>query len=191
MATGTPLNNEEIEAFVVTSQQGDSDAFAKIYDLFVDRIYRYVYYRVGATDAEDLTELIFLKTLENIRQYRPGTNTFSSWLFRIAHNVVIDHYRAHDQSDELSENVKDERPAAQIQQRADNAITHEVLTEAMKQLKDDYRQIIILKYLNEFSNDEICEIMGRSHAALRILQFRALKTLRRILEDMGITEFDV
>lgn len=183
------LSDPEIESLVVASQRGNSEAFGKLYDLFVNPIYRYLYYRAGAEEAEDLAELVFLKTWENIRSYRPKNRRFSAWLFRIAHNVVVDFYRSNHFKDQLSEDIPDLRIEADSIDRAHRRFDQEILGRAMKELKDHYRQILVLKYMNDLSNEEIAQIMDRSQAALRILQFRALKSLRRVLENMGISEF--
>lgn len=185
------VQQEEIERLVATSKRGDPSAFGKIYDLFVNQIYRYIYYRAGKEEAEDLTELVFLKTWENIRQYKPGKRSFSSWIFRIAHNVVVDYYRSNNYQAELHENIKDERLEMQTVSRAHRHFDQTLLSSAMRELKDHYRQIIILRYINELSYEEIGYIMGKSQAGLRILQFRALKSLRNILESNGISEEDV
>lgn len=182
---------DKIDKLVVASRNGDADAFGELYDAFVDQIYRYIYYRVGAEEAEDLTELVFLKTWENIKKYHADGGSFSSWIFRIAHNIVIDHYRSQNGDGKLHENIKDHRIEAYTQHRAHRHFDQTLLQDAMKELKGHYRQIIILKYVNELSYDEIETIMNRSQAALRILQFRALKSLRKILEDKGISSKDV
>lgn len=182
---------EDIEQLVIQAQAGRADAFAKLYDIFVNQIYRYVYFRVGGEETEDLTELIFLKILENIKQYRPGVRSFSSWIFRIAHNTVVDFYRSNHRHEELLEEIEDQRREANTLHRAHHHFDQALLTSAMHELPDHYRQIIILKYLNDLSHEEIAFIMGRSQAAIRILQFRALKNLRRILEKMGVKETDV
>lgn len=188
MAALDPQKEEEIENLVIASQRGDSEAFGKLYDIFVDPLYRYAYYRVGAGEAEDLIELVFLKSWENIKQYRPLERSFSSWIFRIAHNVVVDFYRSQRPQDELSENIIDYREEADSKALANRRFDNEVLEKAMLELKDRYRQIIILKFINDLTNEEIGYITGRSQTALRILQFRALRKLRRILERMGVNE---
>lgn len=186
-----PPSSEQIEQLVAASQNGAADAFGNLYDIFIDRIYRYVYFRIGPRDAEDVTELVFLKTWENISQYRPG-KSFAAWLFRIAHNLVIDFYRASgDRPEMLQDNVKDERTTADAQIRTHRNLNKDLLSRALGKLKDHYRQIIILKYVNELSNEEIGYITGRSQTAIRILQFRALKLLRCELESMGLSETDL
>lgn len=182
------LKTEEIEILVKKAQDGSSDAFSKLYDIFVDPIYRYIYYRARSSAAEDLTELVFLKVWENIRQYRHGVQRFSSWIFRIAHNVVIDYYRSNHVEEELYENIVDERPESSTPLRTHRSLNRDILYGAMRELKDHYRQVLVLKYINDLSNEEIGEILGRNNAALRILQFRALKSLKNILEKMGINE---
>lgn len=184
------ISDPEIEILVAASQRGDSGAFGKLYDFFVSSIYRYVYYRVGSEEAEDLTELVFLKTWENIRTYRQDNRRFSAWLFRIAHNVVVDFYRSNHFQGILSEDLPDLRKEANSIERAHRHFDQQLLGQAMKNLKDHYRQILILKYMNDLSNEEIGQIMGRSQAALRILQYRALKSLKRALENMGFSDLE-
>lgn len=182
---------EKIEKLVALAQRSDADAFAQIYDHFIDAIYRYVFFRVNADDAEDLTELIFLKTWENIGQYSRGEKSFSAWIFRIAHNIVVDHYRMQKHStEELTENIVDTRPGSSTLDRVHRSLNREVISLALHEIKDEYRQILVLKYINDLSNNEIQTILGRSQAALRILQFRALRQLKKILEKRGITEFN-
>ena len=186
-----PKKLAEIEQLVALSKNGDSEAFTKLYDNFINPIYRYIYYRVGPNEAEDLTELVFLKIWENLHQYEAGRRNFSSWIFRIAHNVVVDHYRSFHHKDELSDQVADHREEAKTTRMAEQRLTNDILNEAMKELKDNYRQILILKYINDMSNEEIAYVMGRSQAALRILQFRALKKLKVVLEERGISSADL
>lgn len=184
------LRSENVEALVASSQKGDSKSFGQLYDIFVQPIYRYVYYRIGRSEAEDLTEMIFLKTWEHIGKYRRGESSFSSWIFRIAHNVVVDYYRGSKTTDELPDDIEDSRPAVKADTMARLAVTSEILSEALKKLKDQYRQVIILKYVNDLSNEEIAEIMGKSQTALRILQFRALRQLKTMLNKKGIYDSD-
>ncbi len=178
----------KIEEFVIPAQQGDQEAFGKIYDLLVDQIYRYVYYRVQGEEVEDIVETVFLKVWENIRQYKPQKKSFSAWVFRIAHNLVVDHYRAskdrvYDQLDpELPDQSRQHNPIKSVQSTFDN----EVLKRALGKMKKQYRDIILYKFINELSNYEIAEILGKSEGSLRILQFRALKILKKELEDMGV-----
>jgi len=180
---------EEIEALVVKAQEGDHDAFSQIYDIFIDPIYRYVYYRVSSVDTEDLVETTFLKVWENIRQYRPQKKSFSAWVFRIAHNLVVDYYRANKDkfTDELSPSLPDQNRQHNPIKTTQNNLDKELLKKAIAKLKKQYQDIIIYKFINEFNNKEVADILGKSEGGLRILQFRALKALKRELKDLGVT----
>ena len=185
----TKNQESELDVLVGLAQEGDQDAFAKIYDHFIDQIYRYVYYRVQGEEVEDIVEIVFLKVWENIKQYKPQQKSFSAWVFRIAHNLVIDHYRSAKDKlyEELSIDLPDldrqHNPIKSTQNRFDNA----VLKQALVKLKKQYHDIILYKFVNELSNREIAEILGKSEGSLRILQFRALKALRKELEELGVT----
>jgi RNA polymerase sigma-70 factor (ECF subfamily) len=181
------LTPREIEILVLRAKNGDSDAFARLYDEFADQIYRYIYFKVSRNDAVDLTENVFLKVWENLKKYKSGRQYFSSWIFKIAHNVVVDHYRLSKTFTSLEYDVPDERKEVNPAYLMEQKISSDVLRKAISRLKGKYQQILVLKYINELENREIARIMRRSEGSLRILKFRALKALRRILEDMNIS----
>ncbi len=183
-STYTP---KQIDELVQRAQGGDSDSFAKIYDHFIDPIYRYVYFRVNLEDALDLTENVFLKVWENLKSYQTGKKYFSSWIYRIAHNIVVDHYRMNRETVELDYDVPDDKKDINPIVLAERSLSHTSLRKAIGKLKKKYQQIIILKYINELENHEIARIMKRSEGNLRILKFRALKALRQILEEMNVS----
>lgn len=181
-------DENEVQKLVVACQNGDSIAFGKLYDLYIDMVYRYVYYRVSKEEVEDVTENIFVRVWENIDKYVPGEHPFSSWLFRIAHNLVVDHYRFHRTHVSLRENLpehvaqSDDDPADWTAQR----LNQSQVRGAIKELKEPYQQVLVLKFLSGFDNAEIAEVMDRSEGNIRILQYRALKALRKILEKKGV-----
>lgn len=182
---------QEIEKLVKKSQKGDAEAFAQLYDHFVNPIYRYIFFKVKKEDVEDLTETLFLKSWENIKKYRKKKNTnFKSWIFRIAHNLVVDHYRLTREHSSLDPRLKETRKEADPVERADFSLNNENLKEAIGNLKKSYQQVIVLKFINEFSNEEISKTLKKSEGSIRILQFRALKALRQIMEDMGISNIE-
>lgn len=181
------LNTPEIEELVFKAQDGDQQSFAELYDIFVDPIYRYVYYRVNSADAEDLVETVFLKVWENLRQYRQQKNkSFSAWIFRITHNLVVDYYRKDKSSEELSINIPDQNRQHNPIKVTQDSMNKEVLGKAIKKLKPAYQEVIIYKFINELSNSEIAEILKKTEGSLRILQHRALKALKVELKDMGV-----
>ncbi len=169
-------------------QGGDHEAFSRLYDIFIDPIYRYIYYRVNSSDAEDLVETVFLKVWENIRQYKSKKKSFSAWVFRIAHNLVVDYYRAaKDRNfEELDMQIADQDRQHNPIKTVQNILDNQTLKIALRKLKKPYRDLVVYKFINELSNKEIAEILGKSEGSLRILQFRALKALKKELADMGV-----
>lgn len=170
------------------AQLGDTDAFGELYDLYVDNIYRYIYFRVEREEALDLTENVFLKAWENLKSYKKVSNKyFSSWLYRIAHNIVIDHYRGRRETVDITDlNLPDEKRMNDPVVLTEQSLSHDALRKAVGKLNKKYRQLILLKYVSGLSNPEIAKVMGRSEGNLRILKFRALRALRQILENMNV-----
>jgi RNA polymerase sigma-70 factor (ECF subfamily) len=182
------LTVEEIEDLAELAKEGDTVAFGSLYDFFIDPIYRYIYFKVDRDDALDLTETVFLKVWENMKSYRPGAlnGSFSSWLYKIAHNVVVDHYRLAKKYMTLSDNLPDEKQSNNPAHITEEKMSSESLRQAIRKLKRSYQQVILLKYINELENREIARILKRSEGSLRILKFRALKALKGVLEGMNI-----
>lgn len=182
------MQKDKIENLVRLVKKGDQDAFSELYDLFIDPIYRYVYYRVNSGDVEDLVASIFVKLWENIHKYRAKKKFFSAWLFKIAHNMVVDYYRsAKDRNfDELSIDVASLEREHNPIKRVEKDFDQRALRVALKHLKRSHREVIIHKFINDFSNKEISEILGKSEGSLRILQHRALKALKLELEKTGV-----
>ncbi|MFH1218461.1 MAG: sigma-70 family RNA polymerase sigma factor [Candidatus Peregrinibacteria bacterium] len=182
----------EIEEIVERVQDGDHEAFAALYDIFVDHIYRYVYYRVNAGDVEDLVETVFMKVWENIRKYRLKKKSFSAWIFRITHNLVVDYYRNSKEREvgELQIDVKAYKREHNPIRVTEDSFDQSILKDAFSKMKRSYREVLIYKFINELPNSEISLIMGKSEGSLRILQHRALKALKNVLGEMGV-KFDV
>jgi len=180
--------DEALEILVEEAQNGSTEAFSKIYDQFIDTIYRYVYYRVKSDDAEDLVETVFLKVWENLKKYKRSSSGFSSWIFRIAHNLVVDYYRLKKDKDvseldvQLADDKRDHNPIKQTE----DVFNSEILKKALSKLKRHYQEIIVYKFVNEFSNEELAKLLKKSEGSLRILQFRALKALKYELDEMGV-----
>jgi RNA polymerase sigma-70 factor (ECF subfamily) len=180
------LDKEQIEKLVRLAQEGDTEAFGKIYDFYADSIFRYLLFKVGNENAMDLTENLFLKVWENLKSYRTGNLYFSSWIFKIAHNLVIDFYRLNKQTIPLTIDIPDEKEHRDPVFIAEKSLSNKVLAKAISKLKKNYREVILLKYINELDNREVAGILRRGEGSLRILKFRALKALKRILEEMGV-----
>jgi RNA polymerase sigma-70 factor, ECF subfamily len=165
----------------------DPNAFGEIYDRFVDRVYRYLYFRTGShPEAEDLAEQVFLKAWEAIGRYRWQGRPFLAWLYRLAHNTHIDHVRT--QRPTLSLNNTDrpvELPSSAAAVELSRALDSDLLARALRQLTQDQQQVIVLKFIEGLDNAQIAESMDKREGAIRALQMRALMSLRRVLENQG------
>ena len=172
------LSAEEIKAAVRRSITGSTEAFGSLYRHFVVRIYRYVFLQVKNTMlAEDITEDVFLKALNSINSCQGREETFSAWLYRIAHNRTIDHFRAEKRRQTLNRDMPPEEPVAQD----NNALLAEYndTLRVISGMPPNYRQILLLKFVEGMDNEEIARIMGKSPGNLRVMQMRAIRELRR------------
>lgn len=164
-------------------QDYDAAALGEIYDRYAGRIYNYIYYRLGdAHLAEDLTGTVFAKMLEAIQTSKSWNVSFSGWLYRIAHNLVVDHFRRNQQvrGAPLDERLVagDQDPVRTVERRLEN----DRLRLAITQLTEEQAQVITLKFVEGLTNAEVARIMDKTEGAIKSLQFRALASLRRILE---------
>jgi RNA polymerase sigma-70 factor, ECF subfamily len=177
-----PLPDEA--RLVKLAKSGDSDAFGALYDGYMERIYRYVYFRVAeAQTAEDLASQVFLKAWENLGRYKPSGAPFLAWLYTIARNAVIDHYRTRKETVALDEalGLSSDGPAPEVQ--AELHFEAESLREAMQTLTQDQQQVLILKFISGMTTDEIAHQLGKRSGAVRALQMRALQALSRLMEE--------
>jgi len=177
----------QINELVQKAQSGDTEAFAKLYDIFIQPIYRYVYFKVPKEDALDITESVFLKVWEHLKAYSKLKGAFSSWVFKIAHNLVVDHYRMQREHVDVDKVVlPDENKHSDPKFMAENKLNKEILRTALSKLKKKYQDVLVLRYVNGLEHREIARIMRRSESSLRILKFRALQSLKKIMEEMNI-----
>ncbi len=157
---------------------GDRRAFAQLYDRFVDKIYRYIYYKVGSlSDAEDLTAQVFLKAWEAIGTYQWTERPFSAWLYRIAHNLVVDYFRTKRDLSSLDELPSLEERGPSLEELTQRHLTADTLRRAIARLTPDQQQVILLRFLEGYSTEQVAQIMGKQPGAVRTLQHRALAGL--------------
>lgn len=182
------INEQEIDELVHKAQEGGKESFGRLYDLFLDPIYRFFYFRLSSErEAEDLTSDTFFRALKSINVYKKQKSMpFSAWLFRIAKNILIDHYRKKTPTEELLESYMDESLSADSKKEGDNSINRQRILVALKELPEMQSQSIILRYFSDRKNSEIASILDKSETAVRILQSRGIKRLKEILE--GNTE---
>jgi RNA polymerase sigma-70 factor (ECF subfamily) len=180
--------SSEITGLVTQAVEGSVKAYGELYTIFVDRIYRYVYYQVGERMmAEDITEEVFVKGLKAIRTCRGREQTFSAWLYRIARNQVVDTLRRNhgclsfEAACEGTIPVDGDSPEQQVE----DSLEWQRVLEAVSILPGPQKQVILLKFLDGADNAEISRVLGKREGAIRALQMRALSSLRQKLNGGG------
>ena len=171
------------DAIIRRAQALDAGALAELYDRHFDGIYRYLFTRMRhQADAEDLTEQVFLKMVDSIKRYKPRGVAFSSWLYRIAHNLLVDRYRrAGREPVELSDDVRDLRPQADPADLLQNSEQRHALVEAVRRLTPEQQQVITMRFIENLDAEEIARQMRRRPGAIHSMQHRALASLYRFL----------
>jgi RNA polymerase sigma-70 factor, ECF subfamily len=181
-ASNGPVDSaRDVRVLVERAQSGDRDALEELYLIHFDRIYSYLHLSVGNRhDAEDLTTQTFLKMLEAIGRFRWQAVPFSAWLFRIAHNLAMDHFRARRRvqtEDEVPEPAGLEESSAEDQ--AMDSLGRAGMLALIEGLSAEQRQVLTLKFLFGFANAEVAGILGKTEGAVKSLQHRALATLQK------------
>ena len=185
----------ESEELLVEQAKVDPEAFGVLYQQYVDRIYSYIYYRVSNHhDAEDLTARTFQQALSHIGRYVNRGVPFSAWLYRIAHNIVANWYRARSRRKFISLDdliVLSSRGKTAPDAIAERNEEQAILLRAIRRLPEDRQQLLILKFTDRHSNQEIGQIMGRTEGAIKSLYHRTLLALRDELQGEGFASFDL
>lgn len=163
------------------ARQGDREAFGDLYELYLEELYRYVFYRINhKEDAEDLTEQVFLKAWAGLPSYR-GEVPFKSWIYRIARNAVVDHYRARKPELPLE---GQELPVDGGNHPQEFALAQErtqLLAEAISKQSALHQDVLVLRFINGLSTVETARILERNVGTIRVLQHRALRSMRSYL----------
>lgn len=181
---------EHDDALLIQSaKNGDADAFGVLYERYADSVFRFIYSQTSdRLDAEDITADVFLKAWRSLPRYKERGYSFSAYLFRIARNVLIDSRRKRKPVSDLSEEEIVNLPDAMLPEPSamlSTKIQHRELVTVLDQLREDYRTVLVLRFLNELSPEETSQVMGRSVGAVRVLQHRALSTLRKLIPSQG------
>jgi RNA polymerase sigma-70 factor, ECF subfamily len=172
---------DNVRRLVERAQQGDRAALEDLYLIHFDRIYSYLHMSVGNKhDAEDLTTQTFLKMLESIKRFRWQSAPFSAWLFRIAHNLAMDHFRARRRwqpEAEVPEPPGSEEPSAELE--AMQTIGRQSMLELIDKLSPEQQQVLTLKFVFNFANADVATILEKTEGAIKSLQHRALASLQK------------
>jgi RNA polymerase sigma-70 factor (ECF subfamily) len=178
------IDGEE-EQLIRSAVGGDSSAFGSLYDRYQPAIYRFIVVKVGSREeAEDITHHVFLSAWQKVGTYKYRGHPFSSWLYQIARNMVIDHYRS--RRDDVSLDKLDPEssiiPAA-AQADLSMKLQLEKVHRAVKELKPDYQDVIILRFVEDLPLKEVSAILKKSEGAIKLAQHRAIKELKKKLGD--------
>ncbi len=178
---------QDEQDLVYRAQRGDKEAFARLYESYFDKIYRYVVLKMGnKTEAEDVTQQVFLNALQSLSSFKWKGVPFSAWLFRIAHNLVVDYWRrekkwATTSLDDSMAIVDSRASDCNPQLEAEHRMNMAQVISASKQLTMAQREVINLRFAGELSVAEVAKVMGKSEGAVKALQHSALVALRKAL----------
>jgi RNA polymerase sigma-70 factor (ECF subfamily) len=171
---------------VERAQTGDAEAFGELYDRYVDQVYRYIVYRVGSTQlAEDLTSETFLRALRRIGSFTWQGRDVGAWFVTIARNLIADHYKSGRYRLEMTtDDVSSSAPAISgPEAEVLESMQNKVLLEAIKKLNAEQQECVVLRFLQSLSVAETAAIMGKNEGAIKALQYRAIRTLGRLLPE--------
>jgi RNA polymerase sigma-70 factor (ECF subfamily) len=179
-------SSQDVRRLVERAQAGDRRALEELYLLHFDRIYSYLHMSVGNRhDAEDLTTQTFMKMLESIKRFRWQSAPFSAWLFRIAHNLAMDHFRAARRwqpEEEVPEPAEETEPSAEA--AALQAIGRQSMLELIEDLSQEQKQVLTLKFVFNLPNAEVATVLGKTEGAIKSLQHRALVSLQKQISQI-------
>jgi len=170
------------EQLVQRAVNGDREAFTQIYDLHFDKIYRYIYVKVRSqAEAEDLTQDVFIKAYEGINKYKWRDLPFTAWLFRIAHNRVIDHVRKTSKEKKASLDEAGAISSGDPVHMTELNFEIYQLKDALQHLPDAQREVATMRFISELSISEVALSLGKSEGTVKALQFNAIASLRKLL----------
>ncbi|MCS6789288.1 MAG: sigma-70 family RNA polymerase sigma factor [Patescibacteria group bacterium] len=177
------LDGENI--IIKKAKNGDAEAFGLLYDYYFEQIYRFIYLKVShKEDAEDLAHQVFLQALKKMKDYEYKGLPFSSWLYKIARNEIVDFYRSKKTNTTLEEleNVLSSDDDIDIKDKLDLKIQLEKVKEAIKKIKPEYQDIIIMRFIEDLSIKEVAEILDKTEGSIKLMQHRAINSLKKILK---------
>ncbi len=175
---------QDEKAVVQRAQQNDPNAFAELYDEYFDKIYRYIAIKIGdREEAEDMTQQVFLKAHQSISSFKWKGVPFSAWLYRIAHNLIVDYLRKKKKRPDTlqDDTVLTDNSGNNPEQLAERKMDMQQVLEAAQYLTDAQREVISLRFAGEMPIARVAEIMGKSQGAIKALQHSAIASLRKQL----------
>lgn len=178
------MNEKDIEKLVYLSQQGDKESFGILYEHFLHELYKYVFFKVEKVDAQDICEEIFVKIWFKIKKYDNEGN-FRAWMYKIATNYIIDYYRKNKDIRNISlEDIKFEFDDNLYLSQNQKSLHIYYIKKALEYLKPQYKDIIILHYINDLDIPEIAKILDKNENNVRVMLHRALNNLKEIIDTL-------
>ena len=187
---GLPLDEAEL---VRRAKAGEPEALSEFYEQYVDRVFRYIVIRVGNHhDSEDLTEEVFLRALQSISKFNYKGAPLAAWLFRIAHNIIVDHWRRTRgrEMNSLDDAMEVSEPGADPEEGLELFSDTQGLRKAMEGLTERQREVLTLRFGADLSIVETAKVMGRKEGTIKALQHNALAALRRLVDREGTLKYD-
>jgi RNA polymerase sigma-70 factor (ECF subfamily) len=183
--------DSEIQELVERMKSGDREAFGEVYELLAPKVYGYLYHRVNSKVqlAEDLTEEVFVKVLEKLDRYEDRGLPFVAWVYRIAHNHLVDHFRRPTNQPTVSIDDCNGLAEQETDLSINRALTHDQVSRALDLLTEDQRRVVVLRFLQGMNILETARAVGKSEDAVKKLQARGLLALRRALRTMAPREY--
>ncbi len=175
-------DDSTLNTLVSKAKQGDEQAFGDLYGFYFEKIYKFVFFRVSQKEiAEDIAEEVFVKAWLKIKQVKE--ESFGGWLYQIAKNKVIDHYRSQKETVDLSEVENILESNQNIVDEANLAVEQVMFMELLKKLTPEQQIIIKLKFIEDMENSEIAELISKSEGSIRVIQHRAIQKLQELINE--------
>lgn len=176
--------NEKLLVYKVRMKK-DPEAYGELYDLYVKKIYRFVYFKIPVKEeAEDITSTVFLKVWNYLIEYtEKEIDSFSGLIYKVARNTVIDFYRSRSQNHELPlAEIEEVEAEENLIQKTETAFDAKQLVGQIKKLKQDYQEAMLMRYVDDLTVGEIAKILGKSRTGVRVMLHRAVKKLKELLD---------
>jgi len=179
----TEIDKNELDKIIIEAKNGNEEAFEKLCRFVYGRIYSYVFYRVKhKEDAEDLTSEVVLKIVRALKNQK---GNFLAWIYKIAANSLIDFYRHRKVAQEISYDDLSQESIGSKGVSPNDVLMHDKLKDALTHLTKEQADVITFRFIQELDNEEIAKIMGKSIGSVKVLQFRALRSLREYFKKKG------
>ena len=185
--TRSESRSSDETGLIERAKSGDPEAFARLYDAYIDRVYRFVYFRTSDNAlAEDITSQVFLKAWEKLDHFQTGASPFLAWLYTVARNLIVDQHRSQRDMVPLENVAALPSDLATLDEEIQSRFDVQALRDALQCLSEDQQQVLMLKYVAGLPNETIAKMMNKQEGTIRGLKMRALQVLSRYMEEKAL-----